>query len=129
MDSSWLVPGRLMTLASLGVLGALTAGFGVWSALTGPPVAVVQLHDAADNTIAAPSFRATLDGTISVSFSGATAAQGESDVIRESGIFQAPDRTFVNASNVATISGVSRRTQIEWTQIGDSCWHVATCQS
>ena len=95
-----------MSLATLGVLCALSAGGGVWSALTGPRVADVQLHDAASNTVSASSFVVTLDAkikqTTSGSFgsptTGSSAPLNEITSSSETIVYEAPDRVSVKDS-------------------------------
>ncbi len=120
-----------MSLATLGVLCALSAGGGVWSALSGPRVADVQLHDAASNTLAASSFVATvtakIDEITSGSFGSPTAGgavpQNLSSTSKETIVYQAPDRVLVKDSSES--NGTSEPTAVE-TQIGSSCWQPAS---
>ena len=120
-----------MSLATLGVLCTLSAGGGVWSALTGPRVADVQLHVAASNTVAAASFVATVDAKINETESGSlgsptvggTAPQTRISSSKETIVYQAPDRVLVKESSA--INGQSAP-DTEETQIGSSCWQSAS---
>lgn len=120
-----------MSLATLGVLCALSAGGGVWSALTGPRVADVQLHVAASNTAAASSFVATVDAKINETASGSlgsptvggSAPQTRISTSKETIVYQAPDRVQVKESSA--INGQSAPATEE-TQIGSSCWQPAS---
>ena len=120
-----------MSLATLGVLCALSAGSGVWSALTGPRVADVQLHVAASNTVAAASFVATVNAKIKETTSGSlgsptvggSAPQTQISTSKETIVYQAPDRVQVKESSA--INGQSTP-ETEETQIGSSCWESAS---
>jgi hypothetical protein len=125
------VQGRLVSLATLGVLVALSAGGGIWSALSGPRVADVQLHDAASNTVAAPSFVATLNATIKESLngpppSGSSGPQSQTTTTKETVTYQAPDRVMVKESEAATPASSQGSTQTDLVQIGSSCWVPAS---
>jgi hypothetical protein len=127
------IQGRFMSLATLGLLCVLSAGGGVWSALTGPRVADVQLQDAASNTVAAPSFVATVNATIKEAAnvpSGATSVvRTETSTADQSVVYQAPDRVMVKESTeVSPASGISS-SQTDLVQIGTSCWQSASQSS
>jgi hypothetical protein len=117
-----------MSLATLGLLLALSAGFGVWSALTGPRDADVQLHDAASNTAAASSFVATLDSTIKETLVGSPVAGGSSGLQSETSKttetvdYQAPDRVKVKETTHTSSAGGT--VTIGLVQIGTSCWQT-----
>jgi hypothetical protein len=125
------IQGRFMSLATLGVLCALSAGGGVWSALTGPRVADVQLHDAASNTVAAPSFVATVNakiteissGSLGSPTAGGTAPVNQISSSKETIVYQAPDSVLVK--EVSAING-QNAPETEETQIGPSCWQPAS---
>jgi hypothetical protein len=121
--------GRLVALETLVAITGLAVGFGVWSALTGPDVAVVQLRDAAENTAGAPSAEATVYATIDSSSSGTTALPNESIVIKGTTIYQAPDRQSVNEFITASTGSGTRQGGTQYTQIGSFCWYTTTCQS
>jgi hypothetical protein len=124
------VQGRALSLATLGLLLVLSAGAGVWSALTGPRDADVQLHDAASNTAAASSFVATLDSTIKESLIGSSVAGGSSGVQSETSKttetvdYQAPDRVKVKETTQTSPSTADGTGVIDLVQIGTSCWET-----
>ncbi len=105
--------GRLQSFATLGLLSVLAAGFGLWSAFSGPQVADVQLHDAAANTLAASGFVETLQST-----AGATTTTSSSPTTTID--YQAPDRFAVVGSYQE--NGGKGRTELRFTQIGSACW-------
>ena len=104
--------GRSLSLAAVTLLGVLAAAAGLWSGLTGPRVADVQLQQAAANLVASSSFVAALDETESVI---GTAEQAR---IHEVIDYVAPDRQMVTR----TISEGPRSGFGTLTQIGGSCW-------
>lgn len=120
-----------MSIATVGVLGLLSAGGGIWSGLTGPRIADVQLRDAASNTVAEPSFVATVNATIKETSSGTpfgSPASGGSSIpasqtstSKETVVYQAPDRVDVKVSSEAPGSGQSPN-ETDLIQIGSSCW-------
>jgi hypothetical protein len=118
--------GRLVSLATLGVLVALSAGGGVWSALSGPRVADVQLHDAASNTLAAPSFVVTLDATVREALNGSAQPEAQTTSTSERVDYQAPDRVTVNESTKVTPASSQGNTETDLVQIGSSCWEPAS---
>ncbi len=123
-----------MSLATLGVLLVLSAGAGVWSALTGPRDADVQLHDAASNTAAASSFVATLDSTIketlvgssfgSPTAGGSSGLQSQTSKTTETVDYQAPDRVKVKETTQTSPSTAGGTVAIDLVQIGTSCWQT-----
>jgi hypothetical protein len=128
------VQGRLMSIATVGVLVLLSAGGGIWSALTGPRVADVQLQDAASNTVAAPSFVATVDATVketlngpfgSPAAGGSSGPQSQTSVTSETVVYQAPDRVIVKESAKVTPASGQGTNETDIVQIGSSCWQPA----
>lgn len=95
-------------------MSVLAAGFGLWSAFTGPKIAEVAVHQAAADTVNAPSFVATM--YISVAREPDGLSQG--GTIVESVDYEAPDRVF-SSTTVKEGAETSRATT---TQIGSSCW-------
>ena len=105
--------GGLQSFASLGLLSVLAAGFGLWSALSAPQVAAVQLHVAAANTLAASGFVETVQ-------SMPTATPAKSSAPTTTLYYQAPDRfTTVGSYEV---NGSKVLTELRMTQIGSACW-------
>ncbi len=123
-----------MSLATLGVLTALSAGAGVWSALTGPRDADVQLHDAASNTVTAVSFVATLNSTIKETLvgsslgspltPGSSGAQSQTSKTTETVDYQSPDRVMVKDKTQTSPATADGSGAIDLTQIGTSCWET-----
>jgi hypothetical protein len=110
--------GRLLSVASIGLMSLLAAGFGLWSAFTGPKIAVVQLRDAAANTANAANFEVTLQIR-------QTPPSSQSSPSTETIVYQAPNRVYI--SDKADVGGI---TQAEAeTQIGSSCWTTPPTQS
>ncbi len=104
--------GRHLSLGSVGLLALLTAAAGLWSALTGPRIADVQLHQATANLIAASSFTAVVDETESV------IGTSEQVHIHEVLDYVAPDRQMVTREiTEGRLTGGGTLTQI-----GGSCW-------
>ena len=116
--------GRWTSFASLGFLGVASAAFGLWSGLSGPRVADVQLHDAVSNTLAAQRFVATFQLAFQSppgsSASGSTAYSSSLRLARIVIDYQAPDRAVMSAS------APPARGSATVTQIGSSCWVAST---
>ena len=104
--------GRALSFGAVTLLGVLAAAFGLWSGLTGPRVADVQVQQAAANLVASSSFVAVIDQTESVI---GTAQQSR---IHEVIDYVAPDRQMVTR----TISEGRTSGNGTLTQIGASCW-------
>ena len=120
-----------MSLATLGVLCALSAGGGVWSALTGPRVADVQLHVAAVEHRRRAELRCDRrredqrdsSGSLGSPTVGGSAPQTRISTSKETIVYQAPDKVLVKESSA--INGQSTP-ETEETQIGSSCWQPAS---
>jgi hypothetical protein len=108
------VTGRIQSLATLGLMSVLAAGFGLWSAFSGPNNADIELHDAAANTLAASGFVETIQLSSSQLTPGATTSID----------YQAPDRFRIVES--AREDGGRVVTTPLVTQIGSECWVAST---
>jgi hypothetical protein len=121
------VAGRGVSFATLGFLGVASVAFGLWSGLSGPKIADVQLHDAVSNTLAAPGFVATFQLVFqNQSGSSATGSTAYSSSLRLGRIvieYRAPDRAVMSASAPPAKGSASI------TQIGSSCWVASTPSS
>jgi hypothetical protein len=105
--------GRFQSYASLGLLSVLAAGFGLWSAFSGPQNAAVQLHAAAANTLAASGFVETFQSI-------PTATPAKSSEPTTTIFYQAPDR-FATVGSYE-VNGSKVPTELRMTQIGSVCW-------
>jgi hypothetical protein len=113
------VAGRGITLATLGFLGAASLGFGLWSGLSSPRIADVQLHDAVANTLAASGFAVTLQNIFEASAPVAPSTPAYSSNVELGRIvlyYEAPD------SAVLSEVDPSGHTTLRVTEIGSSCW-------
>jgi hypothetical protein len=108
--------GRDISLGSVALVAVLSAAVGIWSGLSGPKVADVQVHQAAANLAAASSFVVNVDQTVSEI---GTADQAQIDEVVH---YQAPDRQWATQT-VRSNQSVSVKTI---TQIGGSCWIHST---
>src|SRR5579862_1635179 len=119
--------GRWTSFASLGFLGAASLAFGLWSGLSGPQVADVQLQDAISNTLAAPDFVATFqlvfDNPPASATPGSTAYSSTLELGRIVVDYQAPDRAVMSASAPPAQGSATV------THIGSSCWVASTPSS
>jgi hypothetical protein len=126
------VRGQFSVFMVLGLLTALSAGGAVWSAVTGPNDADVQLQDAAANTVAASSMVVDASLKMFLSLGAGSSGAGGSPVaenltINETVDYQAPDRIFATASEVGSLAqGVDQPTELRETQIGSSCWEYGS---
>src|ERR1700722_17213734 len=120
---------RIQSFATLGLMSLLAAGFGLWSAFTGPKIADVQLHDAAANTLAASGFVETFQFTATVASSasaaGGSVSPGGAVSHQTSGStttidYQAPNRFRV--VEVERDNDGKTQTDVRLTQIGSACW-------
>jgi hypothetical protein len=110
------IAGRGVSFATLGFLGAASLAFGLWSGLSGPRAADVQLHDAVADTLAAPGFVVTLEPTAVSSASGSPAYSstfGQGRIVVD---YEAPD------DEVLTTFDSAGHIEIRITEIGSSCW-------
>jgi hypothetical protein len=113
------VTGRIQSFATLGLMSVLAAGFGLWSAFSGPKIADVQLHDAAANTLAASGFIETFQSSATATISS-SAPTTTID-------YQAPDRFVVVESY--EVNGSKARTELRITQIGSACWEEPAAEN
>jgi hypothetical protein len=108
--------GRDLSLGSVALVAVLAAAVGIWSGLSGPKVADVQVHQAAANLAAASSFVVNIHQTDSEI---GTDEQADIDEVVH---FQAPDRQW----SVQTIRSNQSESVKTITQIGASCWIRST---
>jgi hypothetical protein len=113
------VAGRGTTFATLGFLGAASLAFGLWSGLSGPRVADVELHDAVSNTLAASGFVATIQITEDRASAISPGSPAYSSNLVFGGIvvdYEAPD------SEIVSSAASSGHKTVRITEIGSSCW-------
>jgi hypothetical protein len=108
--------GRDLSLGSVALVTVLAAAVGIWSGLSGPKVADVQVHQAAANLAAASSFVVNIHQTDSEI---GTDEQADFDEVVH---YQAPDRQWA----VQTIRSNQSESVQTITQIGASCWIHST---
>ena len=108
--------GRDLSLGSVALVAVLSAAVGIWSGLSGPKVADVQVHQAAANLAAASSFVVNIDETVSEI---GTSEQAKIDEVVH---YQAPDRQWA----VQTIRSSQSESVKTITQIDASCWIHST---
>jgi hypothetical protein len=112
--------GRFQSFSSLGLLSVLAAGFGLWSAFSGPKIAAVQLHAAAANTLAASGFVETFQFI-------PTATPTKSSAPTTTIYYQAPDRFGTVGSY--EVNGSKVPTELRMAQIGSACWEEPAADS
>jgi hypothetical protein len=113
------VAGRGTAFATLGFLGVASLAFGLWSGLSGPRVADVELHDAVSNTLAASGFVAT----IQITEDRASATSPGSPAYSSNLVFGGTvvDYEEPDSEIVSSLAPFGHRT-MRITEIGSSCW-------
>ena len=89
------------------------ARVGLWSGLSGPKVAGVQLYDAVSNTLAAPNFMATFqlvfENPLGSASPGSTAYSSSLGLGRIAIDYQAPDRAVMSTTDPAVQNETGHR--------------------
>jgi hypothetical protein len=111
-----MVSGRNISLGSVALVAVLSGAASIWSGLSGPKVADVQVRQAAANLVAASSFVVTIDETQAV-----LGTDQQAQVVQVVD-YQSPDRQ----SSVQTITSGTTRSVRKIVQVGSSCWIQST---